>query len=292
MSSIYKSDAGQRRVEDGYRMWLSRWPVPADFVTVPTREGDTFVVVSGPATAPPLVLLHGSTGNATTWIGDIAAYAECFRCYCVDIIGEPGLSAPSRPDMKSDAYVLWLDDVLSGLKLDRVSLVGLSLGGWMAFHYAAARPDRIVALGGISPAGIGRQKNFVLNHLPYFFLGAWGRRRIGEAIMGPTPADIPPVVREFWDYLAIVTAEFRPRMVDLPVLGDDQIRGLYFPVLVVVGGRDVMLHSERTRDRLQTLAPDAVVDFRPDGRHFIPGVTPELVEFLCRTNGLKAHAAA
>lgn len=282
MSAIYKSDAGRRRVEDAYRSWLARWPVPAEFITVPTREGDTFIVVSGPKTAPPLILLHGSTGNATTWIGDIAAYARDFRCYCVDIIGEPGLSAPSRPDVASEAYVLWLDEVLAGLKLDRASFLGLSLGGWLAFNYAVNRADRVVALAGIAPAGICRTRNFIASHLPYFFLGAWGMRKIREAIMGPAPADTSPEVQEFMQFLALIATEFKPRIVTLPILSDDQVRGLAFPVFVVTGGRDVMLFGEETRDRLTALAPDAVVEFRPDARHYIPETSAGIVAFLKR----------
>lgn len=286
MSSIYKSESGKRRIEECYRSYLDRWPVPASFIAVPTRQGGTFVVACGPEAAPPLVLLHGSTGNATTWLGEIADYAKHFRCYAVDIVGEPGLSAPSRPDIASDAYVTWLDDVLDALKLDRVSLVGLSLGGWMAFQYGARRADRIIALAGIAPAGIGRTRNFLLRFLPFFFLGDWGRRKIFEAIMGSLPNDTAPEAREFEAFLALIATEFRPRMVTLPVLSDAEVRNLAFPVYVVAGGRDVMLHSEETRDRLRAFAPDAVVDYRPDARHYIPGTTAQIVPFLCETNGL------
>ncbi len=285
MSPIYKSDTGRSRVEESYRAFLQRWPVPADFVTVPTREGDTFIVVSGPETAPPLVLLHGSTGNATTWIGDIAAYAQHFRCYAVDIVGEPGLSAPSRPDMRSDALLLWLDDVLAGLGLDRVSLVGLSLGGWLALRYGAARPDRIVALAAISPAGIGRQRNFLLKFLPYLFLGTWGRRRIQQMIAGDMLGEPTPEAEAFQAFLFLIATQFRPRNDILLRLSDDQVRNLRFPVLAVVGGRDVMLNQEETRDRLDALAPDAIVDYRAKALHYIAETPARIVPFLLEANG-------
>jgi pimeloyl-ACP methyl ester carboxylesterase len=38
----------------------------------------------------------------------------------------------SRPPLDSGAYAQWLDDVLDSLSLDRVSIVGISLGGWLA----------------------------------------------------------------------------------------------------------------------------------------------------------------
>lgn len=73
------------------------------------------------------------------------------------MIGEAGLSAPSRPPLASDAYALWLDDLLRSLGLDRVSIVGVSLGGWLALDYATRRPERIERLAVLCPAGVGRQ---------------------------------------------------------------------------------------------------------------------------------------
>lgn len=60
MSAIYKSEAGAHEIRRRYQEDLRNWPVPAEQLRVPTREGETFVMVSGPRDAPPLVLLHGS----------------------------------------------------------------------------------------------------------------------------------------------------------------------------------------------------------------------------------------
>lgn len=286
MSNIYKTEAGKIRVETAYRSWLDRWPVPAEFVTVPTSQGDTFVVVSGPRQAPPLVLLHGSIGNAATWLGDIATYAKHFRCYAIDIIGEPGLSAPSRPDMRSDAYAIWLDDVLSGLKLEKTSILALSLGGLFAFDFGARRPERVMALAGISPAGICHSRNFIMKYLPFFFLGDWGKKKVTEAIMGKMPDNLPPEIREFLAFQNLLSAEFKPRTEALPVLSDTQISTLDFPILVVTAGRDVLLKTNETRDRLRALAPNAQVDFRPNARHFIPATSDTILPFLKHANGL------
>ena len=286
MSAIYKSDAGQRRVEEAYRSFLDRWPVPADFLTVPTRHGDTFVIACGPEDAPPVVFLHGSTANSTTWLGEIAEYAGHFRCYCVDLIGESGLSAPNRPDESSDAYVLWLDDVFDGLGVARASFVAISLGGLFAFQFGAARPDRVVALAGNAPAGICRNKNFIISILPYLFMGKWGKQKIRESIMGKVPKETSEEAREFAAFFEMLTSEFKPRMLTLPRLSDSDIRNLSFPVYVVLGGRDVMLHTEETRDRLEAFAPDAVIDFHPEARHYITGTQQTIVPFLRDVNGV------
>ncbi|MFE9243793.1 alpha/beta fold hydrolase [Nocardiopsis sp. NPDC006938] len=122
------------------------WIVPIRRLRLPTREGETSVLACGPRQAPPLVLLHGSGANASHWFADLPAWSEHFRVYAVDLVGEPGLSAPSLPDLSTEAGALWLDDVLSGLGVERTAMVGTSLGGWTALDYAVRRPGRLTRL--------------------------------------------------------------------------------------------------------------------------------------------------
>jgi pimeloyl-ACP methyl ester carboxylesterase len=156
---IYKTEAGEREILRRYEQILANWPVPAEHRRVPTREGDMFVLVCGPVEAPPLLLLHGSGSNAAMWMGDVPTWAKHFRVHVVDMIGEPGLYAPSRPPLDSTAYALWLDDVLDHLGLEHVAITGASLGGWLALDYATRRPDRVERLALLCPGGVGRQKS-------------------------------------------------------------------------------------------------------------------------------------
>jgi hypothetical protein len=115
MNAIYKSDEGQRLVESRYRDLLTRWPVPSEQRSISTSFGDTFVVACGPPSMSPVVLLQGSGGNAAMWLSDVATLSASHRVYCVDVIGEPGLSAPSRPRLDAPTYASWLREVLDGL---------------------------------------------------------------------------------------------------------------------------------------------------------------------------------
>ena len=129
MNGIYRSDEGERQVRERYLAFLKHRPVPHCQIRVPTSQGQTFVIASGREDAPALLLFHGGAANSAMWMGDVRAFAEVFRVYSVDIIGEAGLSAPSRPSLASDAYAIWIDEVLQGLSLARASIVGMSLGG-------------------------------------------------------------------------------------------------------------------------------------------------------------------
>src|SRR5689334_12858789 len=107
MQGIYKSPEGEQAIKDRYRRFLQHWPVANQHIRIPTREGETFVIASGPEGAPPVILLHGTAFNSIMWMGDVAAWSQFFRVYAVDIIGDAGLSAPSRPSYASDAHTRW-----------------------------------------------------------------------------------------------------------------------------------------------------------------------------------------
>lgn len=277
---IFRSDASRRVLHARYRELLATWPVPSEQRLVPTREGDTFVVSCGPADAPPLVLLHGSASTTLEWIADVVAWAEHFRVYAIDLLGEPGLSAAVRPDL--GAHVEWLDDVLDGLDVPGpVSIVGSSLGGWFALDYAIQRPDRVRKLALLTPSGIGRQKWLI--YLPAMFLlpfGRWGVLHTMRLVAGPLPsgtatsgAATSGAAAEYGEFALMVHEHFRPRRVSLPIFTDEQLEKL--DLLVIVGGRDRMLDSHETKRRL----PEATV-LLPEAGHILPAQTERVLTWL------------
>lgn len=277
MSTIYKSEAGAREIRRQYRDALATWPIPAEHARVPTREGETFVVASGPRDAPPVLLLHGSGTNTMMWRDDVASWARHFRVYAIDLIGEPGLSAPSRPPLDTDALALWLDDVLDGLKITSAAIVWASLGGWLALDYAIRRPERVRRLGVLCPGGLGRQRTgWLVKALFLRMFGRWGLRRSVRAVVGLES----PRTQPFLDSLVLTFTHFKPRTERLPVFPDGALRRLAMPVLVIVGGRDVMFDSHDTVRRVRQCVPHASVTLLPDVGHSILGQTERVLAFL------------
>lgn len=280
MSAIWRSADGEAQVKALYRGFLDHWPVPREELRVPTREGETFVVASGPADAPALLLFHGSAFNSVSWMGDVAAWSRHFRVFAVDLIGEPGFSAPSRPPLASGACGLWLDDLMTGLGLERAALAGISFGGWMALDYATRRPERVTKLALIAPGGLARNRNIALWAIPLTLMGKWGRRKLLEKIAGPLAADPPPAVRAVMTLQATIFRAFRPRVEKLPVLGEAALRRLTMPVLAILGGRDVLVDSAGARGRLERFVPHAHVCWLPEAHHAILGQADLILDFL------------
>jgi pimeloyl-ACP methyl ester carboxylesterase len=281
MPSLYKSDAGARVVRERYLDFLKRWPVAHQQLRVPTRQGDTFIIACGEETAPVLLLFHGGATNSAMWIFDIAAWSAHFRVYAVDMIGEAGLSAPSRPPLNSDAYALWLDDVMEGIGIARASIVGVSLGGWLALDYATRRPERIESLAVMCPGGVGRQKIAAgLRVVALRLLGTWGSRKAREAILGQTPASLPPAIQAMVDLMSLIHDNFRPRLVKMPIFRADHLKRLTMPVMAILGGKDVLLDSVATKRRLERTVARVDVHYFPEAGHFIPGQTQAILKFL------------
>jgi pimeloyl-ACP methyl ester carboxylesterase len=119
--------------------------------TISTPVGDLHYHEAGDG--PPLLLLHGSGPGVTAWSnfrGNIPAFAAGHRTLALDFPGF-GVSAPcdgSPLAAAAPAVVAFLD----ALGLDRVAVVGNSMGGNVATQVAAAHPERvsrIVTIGGV-----------------------------------------------------------------------------------------------------------------------------------------------
>jgi pimeloyl-ACP methyl ester carboxylesterase len=217
------------------------------------------------------------------WLPDIEAYAQRLRLYAVDVIGESGASAPSRPPLGSAFYVEWIDDVLDGLNLDRVAFVGVSLGGALALDYAARRPQRVDRLVLLAPSGIGRQRSgFLIKAVILQLLGDSGRRRLLSSALGVPEGPPGPHDQALFEFTLLIFKHFRPRIDRVPLADDTTLARLVPLTLVIAGAQDAMLDSNDTARRLSACAPNVDMRLLPDTGHYLPGQAGTVLEFLTR----------
>lgn len=289
MSARFRSPRHARAIRAAYAAALSHWPAGHRRLTVQTRHGATHVIACGPEHAPPVVLIHGAQTTAASWQHYAAAWSVHFRLYAIDVIGEAGPSAPSRPPLASDAYAQWLDDVLDGLQVSRAAFVGISLGARTALDFALRRPARVTRLVLLCPSGIGRQKPFLWWALPLLLLGEVGRACVRRRVLGRLPPASTPAERDALALMRAVDRGFRPRLEPIPVFDDATLRTLSAPILAIVGGRDVLLDSRDTHDRLTRLVPHAQRLMLAEQRHFIRGQRDNVLAFLTSTEPIDMH---
>lgn len=110
---------------------------------------------------PAILLIHGIGDNSTTWSTVQAKLAQRFTVIAPDLLGH-GKSDKPRADYSVAAYANGMRDLLSVLDIDRVTVVGHSLGGGVAMQFAYQFPqfvDRLILVGA---GGVTKDVNIAL----------------------------------------------------------------------------------------------------------------------------------
>jgi pimeloyl-ACP methyl ester carboxylesterase len=124
---------------------------PGDYHTVDglrLRLRDT-----GPRDAPAVILLHGLGASLETWEPWAQALSARFRVIRLDLPGFGLTGADPTGDYSDARTIKILIDLMDQLHVDRASLIGNSLGGRIAWNFAARHPDRVTRLVLVSPDG-------------------------------------------------------------------------------------------------------------------------------------------
>jgi pimeloyl-ACP methyl ester carboxylesterase len=103
---------------------------------------------------PVVLFLHGIGDDSSTWLGLLAPMAEDFTVIAPDLLGH-GSSAKPRADYSVAAYACGMRDLLTTLDIDRVTVVGHSLGGGVAMQFAYQFPERCERLVLVGSGGVG-----------------------------------------------------------------------------------------------------------------------------------------
>ncbi len=112
---------------------------------------------AGDRSRPTLVMLHGTAGSLENFALNIRGLSQHFNCYAIDLLGS---GYTDKPDHTYDlgAYVSHLRHFLAAVGETRVSLMGVSLGSWIASRYALAHPEQVDRLCLITPTGLNFYK--------------------------------------------------------------------------------------------------------------------------------------
>lgn len=99
--------------------------------------------VSGRPDSPALLFLHGFLGSGADWGEVISRLEPVFRCIAVDLPGHgASCDLPSVEVYSIESATTMLDALLGGLGVDRCGVVGYSMGGRVALHFALHHPER------------------------------------------------------------------------------------------------------------------------------------------------------
>jgi len=102
---------------------------------------------------PPLVCIHGLTGNAHNFDALVPHLSARYRVLAVDVRGRGDSGWGPPLDYNPQVYVSDLKEFLDALGIKRVSLVGTSMGGVISMMYAGGYPETVehLVLNDIGP---------------------------------------------------------------------------------------------------------------------------------------------
>jgi pimeloyl-ACP methyl ester carboxylesterase len=176
----------------------------------------------------PVVLVHGLSGSSHWWIRNLPALASRYTVYLVDL---PGFGAMSRfpGQLMLSELATWLLQWMDAVGLDRVRLIGHSMGGAIAIQCAAQRPDAISHLALAAPAAIPVGHSTLWSYMP----------PLVEALGAMTPSFLPILAYDAlragpWTLLRmsrdLLTHDVR-----------DELRQIIAPTLLMWGRRDSLV---------------------------------------------------
>ena len=113
----------------------------------------------GQSDGPAIVFIHGFGADLNTWMFNQPVLAEKRQTVALDLSGHGGSTKVLDFALDPAGFGADVDHVLTTLGIDRVHLVGHSMGGAIAIAFAAAQPARVASLTLIAPAGLGREIN-------------------------------------------------------------------------------------------------------------------------------------
>jgi pimeloyl-ACP methyl ester carboxylesterase len=230
---------------------------------------------SGTRNAPTVILLHGFGSSLQTWDAWADVLSSHYRVVRFDLPGS-GLTGPDPTTDYSDGRsVQIITALMDRLHLARASLVGNSIGGRIAWKFAALEPKRVEKLVLISPDGFASpgfhygkkpQVPVMLNLMRYALPKALLRMNLAPAYGDPAYLT-DAVVTRYYDLMLApgVRGAMMARM-QQTILAEPKpfLARIQAPTLLLWGEKDHMIPFANARDYMQDL-PHAIL-------HPLPGL--------------------
>lgn len=219
---------------------------------------------TGPSGAPAIVLLHGFGSSLQTWDAWVGRLCERYRVIRYDLPGFGLTGADPTGDYSEARGIEVLQAVLDHLQIRRSVLIGNSMGGKLAWEFAAQHPERVEKLVLISPDGFaspgfayGQPASVpaMLRLLPYSMPKALLRMSLVSAYGDPAALS-DDIVTRYWDMMRApgvrraVIERLKQTILQEP---EPMLRRVQAPTLLIWGEKDGMIPFDNSTDYLKNL---------------------------------------
>ena len=285
MKSLYKSAEKKKEILAIYQEKLQGLTMAYSTQKVSTTFGETNVIITGNPYNPPLILLHGANACAPVALDEMEGLSSSFRVYAVDIIGQPTLSAETRPSMKTGAYGQWLNEVISQLSLVQVTLVGVSFGGFVCLKTLIQDQSKIKKAFLIVPVGIINAKPwgglFGL-FLPLQLFMLTKNETFLRTFLNALFTENDPYA---FKSLSRILLYFKQDFTLIPLISEEEGKKITVPLYVVAGTDDKFFPGKQMLDRAAKIFPSFANALLLKNTKHVPSQTQnrEIERFIAET---------
>ncbi|HVR29497.1 MAG TPA: alpha/beta fold hydrolase [Thermoanaerobaculia bacterium] len=267
------------------------------YIDSPAAGGRIHIYFEDHGSGDPVVLIGGLSSTVETWGRLAELLAERYRVIRPDNRGSGRTRVePDQGDRSMAAFAEDVRRLLDGLGLERVHLVGASMGGMIVQQFAVTWPERLLSLtvacshcGGAAAVAAGEET--VRKLVAASSGGAEAVRSGLEVVAHPDSfarrsdvLDYYQWTKETWPHPA---EEIQRRMAAIGQYDvSEAIRSLRVPALVITGAQDILVPVENSR-RIAERIPGARLALVEEGAHIFFLEQPEAV-----ARELDAHFAA
>ena len=243
-----------------------------------------FIQDTGPREAPTIVLLHGFGASLQTWDPWASELEKQWRVVRIDVPAFGLTGSAVNQDYSDEADVVRLLALFDQLDLQQAIVGGHSMGGRIAWNFAAAHPERVSHLVLVSPDGFPdpsstseqTYKVSPLLGLMKYSLPAWALKMGVAPAYGDEKLLTADAMRRYQDMMrapgvrtALIERMRQTRNSD-PV---PRLQSLKMPVLLVWGEKDAFIPISNAQDYLQAI-PHATLATIPEAGHVVHEEAP------------------
>ncbi|MEM7484588.1 MAG: alpha/beta hydrolase [Bacteroidota bacterium] len=255
MKSLYKSELEKNEILQLYDKKLKELKIAYEYLHVNTCFGKTNIIVGGKSSNPAMIIVHGSNGCAPIALETFPNLDKKYRVFAIDILAQPNKSAETRLSMKDDSYGKWINEVISKLNIDNVTMAGFSFGGLVILKTLEFDETKIKEVFLASPAYIvngNPLKALFKIFIPMKRFKSTGNPKYIEKFLSEVFTERDEFAIK---YLSKVFLFFDMDFTPVPIINSKKAKKIKTPITIFAAKKDILFPGEKMIKRASKIFP-------------------------------------
>lgn len=252
----------REKAESFFKIWVnevSKFSGTAyEKIEIKTSLGKTVVwgINTDKQELKPFVIFPGFRTSSLFWDMDnaLAPLKKDYRIYLVETNGQPNLSDGNTPDIKSNSYGIWANEVLEKLSIRKAIIAGASFGGLVCLKLCIVNPGKIEKAillnpGCLQPFSLSL-RNLYYNLLPLFIPGKKNVERfLDNAVFYKNKHVVSPAAKKLiTSYELFAIKEYKDRAQKPYAMEKEELKQVSSDVYLLLGDRDILFPYRKSEN--------------------------------------------